>query len=90
MSNGLHLSELVRSGLDVRLNGVTASAKGGVSTNGENWQMALLYAILQELQHLNRTLGCSRFQDIPTTLLNIETNTQQPPPVTKRRRLLDQ
>ena len=44
-------------------------------------KVALLMDIRDELQHLNRTLDCPNFQNIPRTLTQIARNT------TKRKRV---
>ncbi len=52
---------------------------GGKEVSWEGAQLAVLMDIRDELQTLNRVLGCVRFTTIPDTLKTIAANTKRRP-----------
>jgi hypothetical protein len=56
----VRLSEAAINGLDIKMNPDNLCRKedGSLSGNTDAWQLAMQYAILQELKQLNCILGC--------------------------------
>lgn len=62
---------------------------GGDDGKARDWdcvKIAVLMDIRDELQKLNRLLGCSNFLSIPATLRSIRRNTHKLRPPKKRKR----
>lgn len=66
------LSKAIEGGLDINCSSITPDGKGGHTASIESWQLAMQYAILQELTKLNELLHCSNFVKIPHTLREIK------------------
>ncbi len=66
------LSKVVEGGLDINSSGFTENPSGGMNAGVYHWQMALLYAILQELKTLNATLGCYRVRQMADDVHKID------------------
>lgn len=65
--SGVKLSEAIEGGMDVEVNSITRKPGGGCTGDLDAWQLAMTYAVLQELkglraelEQLNATLGCYR------------------------------
>ncbi len=56
----------------------------GTIASWTNVQIAVLMDIRDELQRLNRILGCHNFLDVPFKLDRIEKNTRKPLPRKKK------
>jgi hypothetical protein len=78
------LSKMIHDGADVHLNNVSGDAPG-YNASIDRWQLAMSYAILQELKKLNELLHCENFTGIPRTLKQIRAHTGRLPSIRKDR-----
>lgn len=71
MSN-VRLSKIAAGSLDVNLSDVDETAGGGHRMSVERWQLAMQYAILQELKRLNVTLNYYRVRRMSDNVNRID------------------